>query len=84
MFCKRIVEELLVGTPPERIVDHVRPSDSRIFQHCTVKWHILRDAVDEHRISGLPCLEHLVDVRELSMYAIRRDLVHTLNERVGE
>src|SRR5690606_22544762 len=43
---KCIVKELLVGTPPERIVDDVSSANGGVLQICPVERDILRNTVD--------------------------------------
>jgi hypothetical protein len=50
---ERVAEELVVGAPPERIVDHVRAAEGGCLQVEAVVRHLLADAVDEHAVRAL-------------------------------
>ncbi len=49
---KRVVEELIVCAPPERIVDHNRSAQGGILQIGPIEVDVVRDAVDNDSITA--------------------------------
>ena len=68
---QRVVEELVVRRPPERIVDHLRPRQHRILQIRPVERHVVRDPVHDHRIRAR--LRHL---HAAHLHKLRRNPIH--------
>src|SRR5262245_18923957 len=73
-----VVEELVVGAPPEGVVDHLRPGDGRRLQPGAVERHLVADAIEDdvvardailpegaetHRLGGDAPLAAAVDLR---------------------
>src|SRR5262249_44576573 len=79
---ERVAEELVVRTPPERIVDAYRAAEGSRFEVETVVLHLVADAIDEHRVRTCETFGGAADLRELGNDA--RPLVATLEERLGE
>ena len=44
---QRIVEKLVVGAPPEGIVDNVSSAERRILQVAAIERDVVRDAIDD-------------------------------------
>jgi hypothetical protein len=47
---ERRIEQLVVGRPHERIVHHRHPLEHRVLQVGAIIRHLVRDAVDDHRV----------------------------------
>src|SRR5262249_18660457 len=76
---QRVVEELVVGAPPEWIVDDARAAQRGVLQVRAIERNVVRDSVDDDRIPAW--LGHLdaadMDVlREYVLYVPRVDAVH--------
>lgn len=65
MLCEGVVEELLVGAPPERVVDNSRSTDGGIFKESAIEWNILGDSVDNNGVVRGNRLHNLVDANGL-------------------
>ncbi len=79
-----VVEELLVGAPPEGVVDHRRSIERGVLQVGAVERDVLRDAVDDHRVSRRLALHELVDPHRLGDDAVDPLGVDAVDQRVGE
>ena len=71
---QRIVEELVVGRPPERIVDDDRPFERQTLQRGAIERHLVRDAIDyqvvTRRIVVANAAEHQVLSRDFALAAL--------------
>src|SRR5580704_14510473 len=81
---QRVIEKLVVGGPPEWIVDDDRASKRSILEKSAVERDILRDAVDDHAIStGIRHLD-AAHLDELGGHAINPHAVDLLHQRGWE
>ena len=77
-----VIEVFIVGRPPERIVDDVRPLQHRVLQVAAVVFHLMRNAVHDHAVSRrLPhaCTAELHEFRGHAL--LRSHLIDSRNER---
>ena len=78
---QRVVEELVVRRPPERVVDHLRAVQNRILQIRPIERQIVRDPIYDHRVArGLAQL-HPAQRDELRLHPLHVHRVDPLDQR---
>ena len=60
-YSKCIIEEFLIGTPPERVVDNGCTRNGGIFNKSTVKCYILGNPVNYHDLPSAFALFYLIN-----------------------
>ncbi len=81
---EREVEELVVGRPPERVVDDDGAFERRALQEGAVEGHLVRDAVDDEVVADARVVAHAAHLDELGDDLAAAALVDALDERDGE
>jgi len=81
---QRVVEKLVVGRPPEGIVDDHRAIQRRMFHESTIKRDIVRDAVHDHRVARHLIEVHGAGLHKLCLNAVDVARIDALNERAGK
>src|ERR1700758_235058 len=66
---QRVVEELVIRRPPERIVDDHGPMQHGILQISPIERDILRDAIDDHVV-----LLGLIHAHAANLHKLRRNI----------
>ena len=59
---QRVVEELVVGAPPERVVDDRRAGERRVLQVRAIERDVVRDAIDDDAVAAGSSMPHAADV----------------------
>ena len=78
---ERIVEKLLVGAPPKRIVDHRTAGQRFVLEPGAIERHVLRNTIDHHIVAAGFALDDFVDPDRLGHDAASPGfLVHPLNK----
>src|SRR5713101_8070148 len=81
---KRVVEEFVIGAPPERVVDHDGSVQDGVFDVCPIKRNVVGDAVDNNTITARFCHFHPPDFDKLSLEAIDLHVVNLCNDGTGK
>jgi len=81
---ERVIEELVVGAPPEGIVDHAGTAERGVLEVGAVERNVVGDPVDDHVVSARLGHPHVVDLHELSRHARHAHGVHPIDERAGK
>src|SRR5690349_8728127 len=79
-----VIEELLIGTPPEWIVDYGSSSTGRVLEISTVERNVLRYTVDDHGIFGGFALLNHINRNRFGRDAFNIHAVHLLNKGLRE
>ena len=84
LFGEGVVEELVVGGPPEGVVDDDGAVEGGVLEECAIKGDVMGDAVhDDGVVAGL--VEGLrADGNELGVDAVDVARVDVLDERAGK
>ena len=78
---ERVVEELVVGAPPERVVDHLRAAQRRVLEPGAIERDVVRNAIDDHVVAAALGHPHVADLHELRRHAGDGHLVDALHQR---
>ena len=81
---QRVVEKLIVGAPPEGIVDDDGAAEDRVLQPRPVERDVLRDAVDDDAISGRLGHAHRADPDMLGHHPWNGARVDAIHQRRGK
>ena len=81
---QRVVEELVVRRPPERVVDYHRPVQRRMLQIGAIKRNVVRDAVHNHRVIRRLVQPHRPCLHKLRMNSIEVPRIDVLHQRAGK
>src|SRR5438270_1437950 len=78
----RIIEILVVGRPPKRIVDNVRALQNGVLQESTVILDFMRDAVDDHAVLRWLAHARAAQLREFRDHSVfLAEFVHPHDKR---
>ena len=81
---QRVVEELVVGAPPERVVDDLRAAQRAVFQPRAIERDVVRNAIDDHVVAARLGHPHVADLHELRHKARHAHAVDALDQGGGE
>ena len=81
---ERVVEELVVGRPPEGIVDDDGSIERGMFQIGAIERDVVRDAVHDHRVGRGFIQVHGAGLHEFGPYAVQIARVDVLHQRAGK
>src|SRR5215469_2427023 len=76
-----IVEKLIVGAPPECIIDDNCSGEDRIFQVGSIKRDVMRNAIDDQRIPARISHSYATDLHGLGRDAIGFGAIDPLDHR---
>ena len=79
-----IIEEFLVGRPPEGIINYGRTHEGGVFEVGSVEGYILRNSVNDDGVVGGYVLLHLIDKHEFGSDIGRCYLVYAVDKSLGE
>ncbi len=77
---QRVVEKLVVGRPPERIVDDHRSVDRGVLQIGAIEGNVVRNAIHDHRVAGRLVQSHRADLDKLRLNPVDVPRIDVLNQ----
>jgi hypothetical protein len=82
--CQRIAEELVIGTPPEGVVDHARAAECGNLEHGAVEGDVVRNPVQDDIVAQQLIHAHAANFDKLGCHVGQIHAVDGFDERGRE